>query len=202
MKASSGGKAKTMKLEVRQLTQNLWPALESLFEGGGACARCWCMYWRIGSEYRKRLPAENMEALHEIVENGPPPGLLVFDGDLAVGWCQLTPREVLSWLERSRKLARVDDLPVWWLSCFYIRKGYRKRGVTSALIGAALEVTRRAGAHALEAYPLDVALTNSSSFTGYASAFERAGFKVVARHFPPQPIMRYAFEREHEVVCD
>jgi len=31
----------------------------------------------------------------------------------------------------------VDDVPVWSLSCFYVRKGYRKKGVTAALITAA-----------------------------------------------------------------
>jgi GNAT superfamily N-acetyltransferase len=72
-----------------------------------------------------------------------------------------------------------------------VRKGYRKRGVTSALIAAALAVAKRAKAPALEAYPLDADLTDSSSWTGYASTFARAGFKTVARHVPPRPIMRH-----------
>jgi GNAT superfamily N-acetyltransferase len=76
-------------------------------------------------------------------------------------------------------------------SCFYVRKGYRKQGVTSVLIAAALDAAKRAGAPALEAYPLDANLTPSTSHTGYASTFARAGFKIVARHVPPRPIMRY-----------
>lgn len=182
-----------MNLTVRPLTPELWPALEALFDEGGPCARCWCMYWRIGSAYRQKAPEENKAAFQEVVKQGPPPGLLAFDGEVAVGWLQLTPREALPWLDRSWRLRRVDDLPVWSLSCFYIRKGYRKRGVTSALITAALETARRAGAPALEAYPLDAELTTSSSDTGYASTFVRAGFKIVARHVPPRPIMRYDF---------
>lgn len=182
-----------MNLTVRPLTPELWPALEALFDEGGPCARCWCMYWRIGSAYRQKAPEENKAAFQEVVKQGPPPGLLAFDGEVAIGWLQLTPREALPWLDRSWRLRRVDDLPVWSLSCFYIRKGYRKRGVTSALITAALETARRAGAPALEAYPLDAELTTSSSDTGYASTFVRAGFKIVARHVPPRPIMRYDF---------
>jgi len=38
-----------MKLKIRPLTPNLWPALEDLFGENGACNGCWCMYWRIGS---------------------------------------------------------------------------------------------------------------------------------------------------------
>jgi GNAT superfamily N-acetyltransferase len=149
------------------------------------------MYWRIGAAYRARPRGQNKQAFREVVTSGPPPGLLAFDGDLAVGWCQLTPRDTLPGLDRSRRLRRVDDLPVWSLSCFYVRKGHRKRGVTFALIMAALEAARRAGAPALEAYPLDADLTPSASWTGYVSTFARAGFQTVARHVLPRPIMRY-----------
>jgi GNAT superfamily N-acetyltransferase len=149
------------------------------------------MYWRIGSAYRQRPGEENKAAFREVVRRGPPPGLLAFDGDTAVGWCQLTPRDALPWLDRSWRLKRVDKMPVWSLSCFYVRKSYRQQGVTSALIAAAVDAAKRAGAPALEAYPLDADLTPSTSHTGYATTFARAGFKVVARHVPPRPIMHF-----------
>src|SRR5438034_5258268 len=180
-----------MKLTIRPLTPDLWPALEDLLGKNGACYGCWCMYWRIGREYRKRSRAKNKAAFREVVRRGPPPGLLAFDGDRAVGWCQLTPRDVLPWLDRAWRLARVDKVPVWSLSCFYVRKGYRRQGVTSALVAAALKIARRAKAPALEAYPLDADKTPSASGTGYASTFARAGFKTVARRTPPRPMMRH-----------
>ena len=43
-----------MKLKIRPLTPNLWPALEDLFGENGACNGCWCMYWRIGNAYRNK----------------------------------------------------------------------------------------------------------------------------------------------------
>jgi GNAT superfamily N-acetyltransferase len=184
-----------MKFTVHPLTPDLWPALEDLFATQGPVGRCWCMGWRIGSAYHKRPSDENKADFHDVVKNGPPPGLLAFDGDLAVGWCQLTPRDALPWLDRTWRLKRVDEVPVWSLSCFYVRKGYRKKGVMSALIAAALDVAKAAGAPALEAYPLDASLTPSTSHTGYVSTFERAGFKIVARHVPPRPIMRYDFTK-------
>jgi hypothetical protein len=173
------------ELTIRPLTPDLWPALEDLFGENGACNGCWCMYWRIGSAYRRRPRAQNRAAFQETVMRGPPPGLLAFDGDLAVGWCQLTPRADLPWLERAWRLKRVNDLPVWSLSCFYVRNGCRRRGVT------ALQVAKRADAPALEAYPFDAAVSPSASGTGYASTFARAGFKTVARRVPARPIMRH-----------
>jgi GNAT superfamily N-acetyltransferase len=88
------------------------------------------------------------------------------------------------------RLKRVDDVPVWSISCLYVRKGFRRQGITSALIAEALEVARRAGAPALEAYPFDAEVSPSASGCGYASTFARAGFKTIARRVPARPIMR------------
>ena len=184
-----------MKLSVRPFTPDLWPAFEDLFGANGACNGCWCMYWRIGSAYRSRPRELNKTAFRNVAESGPPPGLLAFDGDLAVGWCQITPRDAVPWLDRTRRLRRVDDVPVWSITCFYIRKGYRRKGVTSVLIAAALKMAKQAGAPALEAYPLDASLTPSSSSTGYASTFTRAGFTTLARHVPARPIMRHDLKK-------
>src|SRR4051812_12965188 len=129
-------------LTIRPLTPDLWPALEDLFGERGACNGCWCMYWRIGSAYRKRASDTNKAAFHKVVEQGPPPGLIAFDGDVPVGWCQLTPHNSLPWLDRVWRLRRIDDLPVWSISCLYVRKGYRKKGITSVLIHAAVSAAR------------------------------------------------------------
>jgi GNAT superfamily N-acetyltransferase len=181
-----------MALIVRPLTPELWPELEDLFGSAGASNGCWCMYWRLGPGYRKKRQ-ENKAALRASVRRGPPPGLLAFAGDVAVGWCRLTPRADLPWLDNNRRLARVDDTPVWALSCFYVRRGYRRRGITSVLIAAALRAAKRAGAPALEAYPVDISAPGSTSnlFTGAASAFRRAGFTTVARRAHARLIMRH-----------
>ena len=71
---------------------------------------------------------------------------------------------------QQRRLTRVDDVPVWSLSCFYIRKGYRRKGVTSILIAAAIDAAKRAGAPALEACPLDAIRMDVQDFNlaGYS----------------------------------
>jgi GNAT superfamily N-acetyltransferase len=183
-----------MTLKIRSLTPELWPQLEDLFGPTGACGGCWCMYWRIGSAYQRTPRETNKANFLAVVRRGPPPGLLAFDGALAVGWCQLTPREDLPALARARLLAPVDDKPVWSISCFYVRKGYRNQGVTAALIAAAIRAAKRARAVALEAYPVDTAQRKSASsiYTGKSSTFRRAGFKVVARRVPHRPMMRHA----------
>jgi len=97
---------------------------------------------------------------------------------------------------KARLLRRVDNQPVWSISCFYIRRSHRKKRVMTMLIRAAMKMARHAQAPALEAYPVDKRVANSSSniFTGVASTFTRVGFKVVARRATDRPIMRYGFK--------
>lgn len=184
-----------MTLRIEPLTPDLWPALEDLFGPGGAVNGCWCMYWRIGNAYRARPREQNRAAFREVVKRGPPPGLIAFDGDVPVGWVQVTPRDAVPWLDRAWRLKRVDDAPVWSLSCLYVRKGHRRKGITSALIAAAVEAATRAGATALEAYPFDADVSPSATGTGYASTFARAGFRTVAKRDPSRPIMRRDLKR-------
>lgn len=183
------------RLVVRPLTTENWNDLVDLFEDGATCGKCWCMYWRIGSEYRARSARRNKASFREIVRKEPSPGLIAFDGGLAVGWCQLTARDALPALSRTSKLRAGDDVPVWSISCFYVRKSHRRKGVSAALIAAALKTAKQAGAPAVEAYPLDASLSPSSTSTGYVSTFARAGFSEVVRRFAPRPIVRHDLAR-------
>jgi GNAT superfamily N-acetyltransferase len=188
MRRARGETAHT-NVTFRPLTADLWPALEDVLGETGARG-CWCMYWRIGAKYSQRPADENRAGFRAVVDEGPPPGLIAFAGDVPVGWCQVTPREDVPMLDRAWRLKRVDDLPVWSISCLYVRKGYRRRGITDALVAQAVETARRAGAPAVEAYPFDAQVSPSASGTGYASVFERAGFTTVARRVPARPVMR------------
>lgn len=179
------------RLTVRPLTPDLWPALVDLFGKHGGCGGCWCMYWRIGAGYRRRPAEENKAAFEAVVRRGPAPGVVAMIGELAVGWCQVTPREQLPWMEKNWRVRRVDEAAVWAISCLYVRIGYRRRGVTAALIDGALRLAKAGGAPAVEAYPLDATRSPSATGTGYASTFARLGFKTVARHTPERPIMRH-----------
>jgi GNAT superfamily N-acetyltransferase len=181
-----------MDLTISPVTAGRWPALEELFGRAGASNGCWCMYWRIGPRYRDRPRADNKRDLQRLAASGPPPGLLAFDGDLAVGWCELAPRAELGWLAHARYAQPVDDLPVWSVPCFFVRRSYRHRGVMGVLIEAAVAVAAAAGAPAVEAYPVDTAVPGHTRnlFPGAVSVFTRYEFQVVARRKPDRPVMR------------
>jgi len=179
-------------LTVAPLTSERWPALEDLFGRAGASNGCWCAYWRIGPRYRERPREDNRRDLARLASAERPPGLLAFDGDLAVGWCELAPRAELRWLSQVRYLATVDSQPVWAVPCFFVRRTHRGRGVSGRLVEAAVAAAVAAGAPALEAYPVDTAVDGHTrnTFPGIASTFARHGFREVARHKRDRPVMR------------
>ena len=183
-------------LVIEPLSMSRWSAFADLLDQGGPAGRCWCVA-PMGIDYGRRPVASNRADIRKAVEQGPPPGLLALRDQLAVGWCRVTPRDAVPGLDRAFRTRRVDDVPVWSISCLYIRKGHRREGIMTALINAAIDYARAAGAPALEAYPLDGAVSPSATSTGYASTFARAGFSEVARRSPERPIMRLQLGGKH-----
>jgi len=180
---------------VKPVTPSRWPDLEALFGPNGGCAGCWCMWWRLPrAKWKAGRKKGNRLALRRLVAGGAVPGLLAYAGKEPVGWCAIAPRQEYPRLARSRTLAPVDDRPVWSITCFFVRRGWRGRGVTGALVGAAVEHVRKRGGRLLEAYPVDPrgATADAWLYTGLASTFLRAGFREVARRSPTRPIVRKA----------
>ncbi|MGI6208906.1 MAG: GNAT family N-acetyltransferase [Anaerolineae bacterium] len=180
------------ELRIHPLTPERWADLEALFGERGACGGCWCMWWRLrASEFNRTKGEGTKAALRGLVEAGEVPGLLAYHGSQPVGWCSVGPRDAFPRLDRSRILARVDDQPVWSVVCFFVARPYRRRGVTSVLLAAAVDFARAHGATILEGYPvIPGKVPDAFAFTGLLPAFVRAGFQEVTRRSENRPIMR------------
>jgi len=181
------------RIEIVPATPDRWPDLERLFGERGACGGCWCMAWRLShAAYERNKGSSNKRAFKKIVTSGDVPGLLAYADDEPVGWCSVAPREVFSFLERSRVLEPVDDKPVWSVSCLFVLRPYRGRGISLRLLKAAIDFARSQGAPAVEGYPNDpdAKMPDAFAWTGLASAFRKAGFSEVARRSSHRPIMR------------
>jgi GNAT superfamily N-acetyltransferase len=180
-------------LEVHAVTPDRWDDLAELAGERGFTSGCWCMWWRVSSkEFDERHGAGLRGDLQELVARGPEPGLLAYVDGAPAGWVAVAPREEYPRLDRSPKLRRLDDRPVWSITCFTIDRRHRRRGVAAALLDAAVDFARRRGAEVVEAYPIDTAGGKRSSadlYTGTLAMFERAGFEEVARR-GGRPIVR------------
>ncbi|HUU45905.1 MAG TPA: GNAT family N-acetyltransferase [Acidobacteriota bacterium] len=190
------------KLTVHPVTPDRWQDFETLFGSNGGCGGCWCIWWRrTRSEFERKKGAGNKRAMKKIIASGGVPGLIAYAGDEPVGWCAVAPREDYPGLERSRILAPVDDQSVWSITCFFIARGWRRRGVSAALIQAAAKHAQKHGAKIIEGYPhipkKDRA-TDAFIWTGVASAFAAAGFVEVARRSSHRPIMRRSLQAKRK----
>jgi GNAT superfamily N-acetyltransferase len=187
----------TTELSFKPIKRNLWTDLEELFGPNGACAGCWCMYWKLrGKEYLEAKGFETRQMHKSIVDSGVATGLLAYLHGDVVGWIAVEPRDSYPRLAHSRILKPMDDRTVWSVTCFFVAKKFRRKGITVELLKAAVEHVRKQGGKIVEGYPVETQKDMPAPFiyTGIASAFEQAGFQEVARRSPTRPIFRFFIE--------
>ncbi len=123
----------------------------------------------------------------------PPPGVIGYYDRRPIAWCAIAPREEYVYFERSRTFKPIDNKPVWSVSCFFVTREYRRRGVSVPLLRAAIEFAAKRGARIVEGYPQSPYAERSAAafmWTGVPATFERAGFREAARPSKSRPIMR------------
>jgi GNAT superfamily N-acetyltransferase len=142
------------------------------------------MWWRqTAREFSAGKGESNRKAFKALVDAGERPGLLAYIDGEAVGWCAVAPRQRYPRLERSPTLKPIDDQPVWSITCFFVAKPHRKRGLTIELVRSALEFVRQRGGRIVEAYPIDAGSGTcppTSAYTGLLSTFLELGFVDVS----------------------
>jgi len=194
-----------MSLTIRPLTADRWPDLVDLFgPERGANSGCWCMWPRVpGTEWKALGKEGRKRRFAAIVKKGPPPGLVAYDGDLAVGWVAVGPRPSVARFNDSKTSHPVADEAspepddTYAITCFFSRPGHRKKGMMQELAKAAADYARKKGAEAVEACAIepDKPLQWGEGFVGLASVFRRLGFSEVARRSPKRPLMRLDFRK-------
>ncbi len=166
-------------IRVLPVTRETWADFAALFEERGSPHYCWCMIHRARGDLS---PAERRQAMHDIVFAGTPVGVLAYDGEKPVGWCSVAPRESYVRLERSRTMPRVSGDGTWTILCFFVRRSYRRRGLTEALLRGGVAYARQQGARVVEGYPSDTAGI-VSTHRGHSKVFAGAGFGQEGRRW-------------------
>lgn len=69
------------------------------------------------------------------VHDGRAHAALVYDGSDCVGWCQFGPTYQLPRIKRQRAYAAgATEPPDWRITCFFVDKDHRRRGVAAATL--------------------------------------------------------------------
>ena len=176
-------------------TAGRWADLEAVMQSCSDGRGCWCAYWYLpNKDFKAGWGDPNRLFLKAHVESGAEPGLVAYVDDEPAGWVGVAPRMAFDRLNRSRNFAALDDLLVWSMTCFIVRKGFRRRGLMRTLIRAGANFAFSKGAPAIEAYPVVPGAKTGSSelYLGTRDAFADEGFVECARPLPNRPVMRLA----------
>ncbi|HEV7720899.1 MAG TPA: GNAT family N-acetyltransferase [Iamia sp.] len=195
-------------LDVRPLEEDDWDDLVALFGTRGDPAWCWCQFFvTTGGGYSAGSRAERVRRnqpalLRQVRSTDRPLGVLARADGEPVGWLALGPRPSYPRLTGSRALLAVTgddarDETVWATTCFVVRVGMRRRGVSGALLAAGIDLARDQGASVLEGHPVDLDAHDrppgsATLYHGAASVYRRAGFREVGRTSPTRPVLRLA----------
>jgi GNAT superfamily N-acetyltransferase len=201
--------AANAEVSVVPANEATWEELRTILGTRGPASRCQCQRFKLarGESFGSFPVEERAHRLRVQTSCGDPgarhtSGLVARLGDEPVGWCAVEPRPAYDGLVRnSSRAAWVgrdedrSDPSVWAVTCVFTRAGYRRRGISRALVLAAVDVARRGGARALEGYPMT---TTSGAIleelhVGTLSTFLDAGFTEVLRPSLRRAVVRIAF---------
>ena len=171
---------------VKPLDENTWPDFARLVEkNNGVWGGCWCMAFHEEGVGRTKSASQNRSEKECRVREGRAHAALVYDGSTAVGWCQFGPTDELPRIKHKRNyLAGLTELPDWRITCFFVDRDYRGRGIAAIALEGALHEIARLGGGTIESYPEDVqdrSVSGSFLYNGTVSIFERQGFQRTRR---------------------
>jgi GNAT superfamily N-acetyltransferase len=169
------------ELTVRALSVGTWDAFADLAERhNGVWGGCWCTFFHTMQAEKTHTVEGNRALKEQLVKEGRAHAALVFDGEVAVGWCEYGPPVELPNINHRKEYeAGLVNPPDYRLTCFFIDKRYRRQGVSAVALRGALELIAQAGGGVVEAYPQDTdgkQITASFLYNGTRSLFEQAGF--------------------------
>ncbi|MDQ3709680.1 MAG: GNAT family N-acetyltransferase [Actinomycetota bacterium] len=185
-----------------------WDDLAAVFGSADYPARCHCQRFKVlGWMWRDSTQEERTARLRAQTACGNPDaaatsGLVAYVDDEPAGWVAVEPRTAypkllslrMPWSGRDEDK---DDDGIWAVTCFAVRKGYRKRGLTYALAMAGVDFARKCGARALEGYAMRTEpgkeITWGELHVGALSVFEEAGLREVSYPSKRRVVMRIDF---------
>ena len=131
--------------------------------------------------------------MKRIVNKQAPVGLIASMDKMPVGWIAMAPTEDYIKIENSRSFKRVDDKPVWSITCFFIKKEFRRMGLSQRLIKGAIDFAKKKKIKTLEAYPAipyNEKVPAPFLWVGILSTFIKNGFTIIQQNGKSRAMVR------------
>ena len=120
-----------MEPVIRPIGDVPWDDVQLVFGTRGDPSRCWCQWFKLSAP---EWQSSTREVCESLLRSQSDTGLLAYLDGEPVGWVAVEPRTHYPVVLRS-KVAKpstepTDATDVWSITCFVVRVGYRKRGVS------------------------------------------------------------------------
>jgi GNAT superfamily N-acetyltransferase len=210
MRSTEAGPVDPADLTIVPANEATWADLTAIF-GASDSGRCNCQrfktrgwFWAQATDEQRRAQLRDQTNCDD-PEATSTTGLVAYltDAKVPVGWVAVEPRTEyprllgLPTVWKGRPGEDKQDEGVWSVTCFVVRKGYRRRGLTYALAAAAVGYARAGGARALEGYAMRTQpgreITWGELHVGAVQVFADAGFKEVSSPSVRRAVMRVDF---------
>jgi GNAT superfamily N-acetyltransferase len=171
-----------MPYTIRPLGESTWAAFAELAErNGGVYGGCWCMAFHADDS---RDGAQNRAGKESRVRSGRAHAALVLDEDgSAQGWCQYGSPAELPRIKHRRAYEKAPPPPPGWrITCFFVDKRHRGRGIARAALAGALDQIAQYGGGRVEAISEVTAGREAPGrflFSATVELFEDNGFSRV-----------------------
>ena len=181
---------------IKPLTPETFPAWLALAQKhNGVWGGCYCSYFHDDTEHTVKDEYDRPTFKQRLVTEGVAHAALVFDGDDAIAWCEYgSPAELPNIYHRKEYDAAGDPPPDYRITCIFVDRDYRRRGVVSVALQGALDLIAQAGGGEVVSFPNELApgKRTSSSFlhNGTRAMFEQAGFTFERHIGKSKTVMR------------
>jgi len=149
-----------------------------LYRRGCYCA--WYPFAGSADDWAQRSAQQNRDTLAQEIGEGRVTGFLAYVDGEPVGWCRVGAKADLPHA-RGGPYGRGADLnEIGAIVCFAVAPGFRRHGVATELMNAAVEKLRSGAFRYAEAYPLIQAGNDPQDYRGWREMFLLAGFVDVS----------------------
>ena len=140
---------------IETLGPHTWDAFADLAgRHNGVWGGCWCTYFHRGVDDAERKQLGNQAYKQRLVEQDRAHAALVFDGDVAVAWCQFGTVEELPNIHHRKEWEQgVVRRPDFRITCLFVDRRYRRKGVAATAVLGALELIGNARRRARRGLP-------------------------------------------------
>lgn len=181
------------EFDICALSADTWEDFAALAERhNGVFGGCWCTYFHTFSSEKEHTYEGNRSLKQRRVDEGRAHAALVYDGDEAIAWAEYgSPDELPNIYHRKQYEEERDLLPDYRVTCIFVDRRYRHRGLSAIALQGAIDLIAAAGGGVVEGYPHDnQGKKKAVLYNGTRKLFEEKGFDYIRSKGQGNCVMR------------